>query len=65
MDAKLAKEIDEIVEELAPPPRSIGVLSTEDVRRIVSRAAERGAIAGWVHGMRTAANVAKQARDAK
>jgi len=26
MDAKLAKEIDEIVEELAPPPRSIGVL---------------------------------------
>lgn len=65
MDYKLAKEIDDIVKELVPPPKSVGLLLIEDVQRIVSIAAERGAIAGWVHGMRTAANVAKQARDAK
>jgi hypothetical protein len=60
MNAGLSKEIDEIVEQLAPPPNSFGVLSTEEVRRLVSMAAERGAISGWIHGMRAAANAARK-----
>jgi hypothetical protein len=65
MDASLAKEIDKIVEELMPLVGSVALMTREDYERAISLAAERGAIAGWVHGMRTAANVAKQAMEAR
>lgn len=65
MDASLAKEIDKIVEELMPLVGSVALMTREDYERVISLAAERGAIAGWVHGMRTAANVAKQAMEAR
>jgi hypothetical protein len=65
MDAKLSKEIDKIVAEMMPLVGSVALMTREDYERAISLAAERGAIAGWVHGMRTAANVAKQAMEEK
>jgi hypothetical protein len=65
MNASLAKEIDEIVADLMPMVGSVALMTREDYERVISMAAERGAITGWVHGMRTAANAARQALEAK
>ncbi len=54
MHDKLNAEIDKIVAEMQPPQNSIGMLSTEDVVRLVRQAATKGAMAGWVAGERTA-----------
>jgi len=54
MHDKLNTEIDKIVAEMAPPKNSIGMLSTDDVARLVRKAATQGAMAGWVAGERTA-----------
>jgi len=54
MHDKLNTEIDKIVAEMAPPKNSIGMLSTDDVVRLVRKAATQGAMAGWVAGERTA-----------
>jgi hypothetical protein len=54
MHDKLNSEIDKIVAEMAPPHNSIGMLSTDDVVRLVRKAATQGAMAGWVAGERTA-----------
>jgi len=54
MHDKLNPEIDKIVAEMAPPQNSIGMLSTDDVVRLVRKAATQGAMAGWVAGERTA-----------
>lgn len=54
MHDKLNGEIDKIVSEMAPPANSIGMLSTDDVVRMVRQAATKGAMAGWVAGERTA-----------
>jgi len=54
MHDKLNAEIDKIVAEMAPPKNSIGMLSTDDVVRLVRKAATQGAMAGWVAGERTA-----------
>ena len=54
MHDKLNAEIDKIVAEMAPPKNSIGMLSTDDVARLVRKAATQGAMAGWVAGERTA-----------
>ena len=54
MHDKLNAEIDKIVAEMAPPKNSIGLLSTDDVVRMVRKAATQGAMAGWVAGERTA-----------
>jgi len=65
MNASLAKEIDEIVADLMPMVGSVALMTRQDYERVISMAAERGAISGWVHGMRTAANAARQALEAK
>jgi hypothetical protein len=54
MHDKLNTEIDRIVAEMAPPKNSIGMLSSDEVVRLVRKAATQGAMAGWVAGERTA-----------
>ena len=54
MQDKLNAEIDKLVAEMAPPANAVGLLTAEDVTRIVRQAATRGAMAGWVAGERTA-----------
>ena len=54
MHDKLNAEIDKVVEEMSPPANAVGMLTAEDVVRIVRQAATRGAMAGWVAGERTA-----------
>ena len=54
MHDKLNAEIDKIVAEMAPPKNSIGMLSSDEVARMVRKAATQGAMAGWVAGERTA-----------
>jgi hypothetical protein len=56
MHDKLNAEIDKLVAEMAPPANAVGLLTAEDVGRIVRQAATRGAMAGWVAGERTARN---------
>ena len=54
MQDKLNAEIDKLVAEMAPPANAVGLLTAEDVTRILRQAATRGAMAGWVAGERTA-----------
>ena len=54
MQDKLNAEIDKLVSEMAPPANAVGLLTAEDVTRILRQAATRGAMAGWVAGERTA-----------
>ena len=54
MHDKLNAEIDKIVAEMAPPKDAIGMLTSDDVTRLVRKAATQGAMAGWVAGERTA-----------
>lgn len=54
MHDKLNAEIDKLVAEMAPPANAVGLLTAEDVTRILRQAATRGAMAGWVAGERTA-----------
>lgn len=56
--------ISQIVEDMAPNPGMVGLLTADDVRQIIERAANQGAMAGWVAGMRTARNAYEQARKA-
>ena len=54
MHDKLNEEISKVVSEMAPPKDAIGMLTSDDVTRIIKQAATKGAIAGWVAGERTA-----------
>lgn len=54
MQDKLNGEIDKIVQQMAPAKGAIGMLTSEDVERIIRQAATKGAMAGWVAGERTA-----------
>lgn len=54
MHDKLNAEIDKLVAEMSPPANAVGLLTAEDVTRILRQAATRGAMAGWVAGERTA-----------
>jgi len=54
MNEKLQKSIADIVSEMAPPKNAVGLLTAEDVERVIREAATRGAMAGWVQGERTA-----------
>jgi len=49
---------------MAPRSSALGVLTSADLRQIIERAAEQGAIAGWLCGMRTASNIVKQQKEA-
>ncbi len=46
MHDKLNAEIDKLVAEMAPPANAVGLLTAEDVTRILRQAATRGAMAG-------------------
>jgi len=63
MNAKLMQEIERITKDLAPPANSIGMLTSAEMSYLIAVAARRGAIAGWVQGMRTAAISAKRQND--
>jgi hypothetical protein len=43
-------QIDEVVEELSPPLGSIGMLTSQDVRELVRRAATKGTLIGYLAG---------------
>lgn len=62
------QQIKEIVEkistEMAHRSSALGLLTSADLRHIIERAAEQGAIAGWLCGMRTASNIVKQQKEA-
>jgi len=49
MDSMQAK-IDELVEQLSPATGSIGMLTTQDIRELVRRAATKGTLIGYVVG---------------
>lgn len=54
MQDKLNGEIDKIVQQMAPAKGAIGMLTSEDVERIIRQAATKGAMVGWVAGERMA-----------
>lgn len=43
-------QIDELVEQLSPQPGSFGMLSTQDVRELIRKAATKGTLIGYVVG---------------
>jgi hypothetical protein len=54
MHDKLNAEIDKIVAGMSPPKDAVGLLTADDVTRVIKQAATKGAMAGWVAGERTA-----------
>ena len=61
---QLQEIVEQIATEMAPRSSALGVLNSADLRSIIERAAEQGAIAGWLCGMRTASNIVKQQKEA-
>ena len=61
---QLKEIVEQISTEMAPRSSALGVLTSADLRSIIERAAEQGAIAGWLCGMRTASNIVKQQKEA-
>jgi len=57
MQAAMKEEVAKIVADLAPRSGAVGILTADDVRQIIERAASRGVIAGWVGGMRQARGI--------
>ena len=56
-EAAMKEEVAKIVNDLAPKQGALGILTADDVRQIIERAASRGVIAGWVGGMRQARGI--------
>jgi hypothetical protein len=56
MDQAMNEAVSQIVNDMSPPAGSVGMLTRDDVREIIERAATQGALAGWLVGMRTARN---------
>jgi len=54
MSERMQFQIDELVEELSPQPGSFGMLTSQDVRDLVRRAATKGTLIGYVAGERLA-----------
>ena len=50
MSESMQTQIDEVVEELSPPLGSIGMLTSQDVRELVRRAATKGTLIGYLAG---------------
>ena len=50
MSESMQMQIDEVVEQLSPPPGSIGMLTSQDVRELVRKAATKGTLIGYVAG---------------
>lgn len=57
MEAAMQTEVAKIVADLAPPQGALGILTAEDVRQIIERAAAQGVLAGWAAGMRQAREI--------
>jgi len=49
----LKESVKQIVEQMSPPANAVGMLTADEVRRIIEEAANRGAMAGWACAMRT------------
>jgi hypothetical protein len=63
-EQQLKEIVEQISTEMAHRSSAIGILTSVDLRQIIERAAEQGAIAGWLCGMRTASNIVKQQKEA-
>jgi hypothetical protein len=63
MSESMQMQIDEVVEELSPPLGSIGMLTTQDVRNLVQKAATKGTLIGWVAAERLTSTRYKQDYD--
>ena len=50
MSEAMQMQIDELVEELSPQPGFIGMLTSQDVRELVRKAATKGTLIGYVAG---------------
>lgn len=53
MSEAMQMQIDEVVEELSPPPGFIGfigMLTSQDVRELVRKAATKGTLIGYLAG---------------
>ena len=50
MSESMQMQIDEVVEELSPQPGSFGMLTSQDVRDLVRKAATKGTLIGYVAG---------------
>lgn len=50
MSESMQMQIDEVVEELSPQPGSFGMLTSQDVRELVRRAATKGTLIGYLAG---------------
>lgn len=60
MGARLTAEINEIIVDLSPPSETIGLMTAAELTQIISVAANRAALAGWVLGMQSAVNAMKK-----
>lgn len=56
----LKESVKEIVEQMSPPANAVGVLTANEMRRVIEEAVNRGAMAGWACAMRTNQSVQKQ-----
>ena len=56
----LKESVKEIVEQMSPPANAVGVLTADEMRRVIEEAVNRGAMAGWACAMRTNQSVQKQ-----
>ena len=63
-EQQLKEIVEQISTEMAHRSSAIGILTSADLRQIIERAAEQGAIAGWLCGMRTASNIVKDQKEA-
>ena len=63
-EQQLKEIVEQISTEMAHRSSAIGILTSADLRQIIERAAEQGAIAGWLCGMRTASNIVKNQKEA-
>ena len=49
----LKESVKEIVEQMSPPANAVGLLTADEMRRVIEEAVNRGAMAGWACAMRT------------
>lgn len=63
-EQQLQEIVEKISAEMAHRSSALGLLTSADLRQIIERAAEQGAIAGWLCGMRTASNIVKHQKEA-
>lgn len=63
-EQQLKEIVEQISTEMAHRSSALGIMTSADLRQIIERAAEQGAIAGWLCGMRTASNIVKNQKEA-